>query len=188
MIPFHSPFSFFLPNVISFTTSISKVKFNRSAKSSRISTQKPTNFCVEFEPFGPRIIANPSASSVGHHRSYWAWHKVVPRQEQTVDALKAIENIDLQWLWLFSMFDFGFLAFLFRNLWRNSVESPIDWEDSLTNTRSNRPRKGSCWSNKVAHSTLCTPSAARSTTSSETSVRKPFSSNLIFPVMPFASN
>jgi len=36
--------------------------------------------------------------------------------------------------------------------------------------------------------TLYTPSAAKSTTSNDTSVRKPFSSNFIFPVIPFASN
>jgi hypothetical protein len=36
--------------------------------------------------------------------------------------------------------------------------------------------------------TLLTPFAAKSTTSNDTSVRKPFSSNLIFPVIPFASN
>jgi cytochrome c biogenesis factor len=36
--------------------------------------------------------------------------------------------------------------------------------------------------------TLLTPFAAKSTTSNEISVRKPFSSNFIFPVIPFASN
>ena len=138
MIPFHSPFSFFLPKVWSFTNSISKVKFKRSAKSNKISMQKPTNSCVEFESFEPRMIANRSATSTGHRCSYSVWHTVVPRQRKVVNSWMRILHVDLRWLWLFLMFDFGFLAFWFRSLWRNSAESPIGWEDLLTSVHSNR--------------------------------------------------
>ena len=82
-MPFHSPLSFFLPNVASLTTSISKVKFNRSARSTRISTQKPTNFCVEFEPFG----SGKMSSSIGHWRFRYQPHlalrKAVPNREKS---------------------------------------------------------------------------------------------------------
>ena len=56
IIPFHSPFSFFFPNVLSLTISISNVKLSLSAKSSKISIQNPTNLVVELLPFGAKTI------------------------------------------------------------------------------------------------------------------------------------
>jgi len=58
MIPFHSPFSFFFPNVLSLTISISNEKLSLSDKSSKISIQKPTSLSVLLLPFGAKMIQN----------------------------------------------------------------------------------------------------------------------------------
>jgi hypothetical protein len=84
------------------------------------------------------------------------------------------------------MFDFVFLVFLFHNLLKNFFEFLIDLEHLLTNFHSRINHLFNI-KHSIIH-TLCTPSEAKSTTSNDTSVLRPFSSNFIFPVIPFASN
>jgi len=63
-------------------------------------------------------------------------------------------------------------------------------EHLLTNFHSIFKKKTFFLSEKISSflDTLCIPSAAKSTTSNDISVRKPFSSNFILPVTPLASN
>ena len=89
---------------------------------------------------------------------------------------------------LLSTFDSEFLSFASRNLCWNFDEFPVDSVRSPTKSHSNSFSCLNLTSIDDDRNTLWTPSAARSTTSKATSVLKPFSSNLIFPVIPFASN
>ena len=188
MIPFHSPFSFFLPKISSFTTSISKVKFNRSARSSKISTQKPVNRLVEFEAF--EAFGTTSSRKGSNRRdstpSYPTSRRVAPkrytsrmsvreREISTYDHSGHFQRLVLDFLFP-DFVIFGIVSSNFQSF--RSIGGPFPILDRAT---------VSSPSSELTH-TLFTPVSARSTTSNETSVRRPFSSNLIFPVIPLASN